>query len=152
MNEYITIYEEDPYSTDAKQLMDELSDILEDITGSSGRGSFDPVDVCGSRAVFIIARNINGNAVGCGALRMIDDYTAEVKRMYAKESGQGIGSKMLSYLERKALEMGYTTLKLETRLMNERAVAFYESMGYYRISNYGNYINRPEAVCFEKIL
>jgi ribosomal protein S18 acetylase RimI-like enzyme len=152
MKEYITINEEDPNSIDAVQLMNELSDTLEAITGSSGRGSFNPSDVYGPRAAFIIARNINGEAVGCSAIRAIDDNTAEVKRMYAKEKGKGIGSKLLSYLELRALEMGYTKLRLETRLINKRAVAFYESMGYNRIPNYGSYINRPEAVCFEKKL
>lgn len=43
-------------------------------------------------------------------------------------------------------------LGLETRLVNTRAVHFYERHGYSRIPNYGRYIGRPEAVCFEKTL
>ncbi len=146
MSRYITIKEEDPNTPNAIQLMDELSDVLESITGNSGRNSFSASDICGERAIFVIAYNENGEAVGCGAIRPIDDNSAEFKRMYAKEKGNGIGTKVLTYLEAKAQELGYTALRLETRLINQRAVAFYENRGYYRILNYGKYVNRPEAV------
>jgi GNAT superfamily N-acetyltransferase len=106
MRGYITINEEDLNTPDAIQLMDDLSDTLESITGNSGRCSFNLSDVCGERAVFAIARNQDGEAVGCGAIRPIDENTAEVKRMYAKEKGRGVGTKVLSYLETKAQELG----------------------------------------------
>jgi ribosomal protein S18 acetylase RimI-like enzyme len=152
MRRYVTIKEEDPNTPDAIYLMDELSDTLEAITGDSGRSSFNPNEVCEQRAVFAIARNQDGEAVGCGAIRPIDENTAEVKRMYAKDKGMRVGSQILSYLEAKALELAYSVLRLETRLINQRAVLFYESRGFYRIPNYGKYVNRPEAVCFEKHL
>lgn len=88
--------------------------------------------------------------MGCGAIRPISEATAEVKRMFAKVKGAGVGTEILHYLEVHAKELGYTALCLETRLINARAVAFYEKEGYYRIPNYGRYINRTEAVCFEK--
>lgn len=146
----ITIAEASPFSPDAASLMDELSECLEAITGSSGRGSFDPEDVCSGRSLFVVARNQNGEAVGCGAFRPMNDTTAEVKRMYAKNKGCGTGTKLLAYLEQRARTMGYTAIRLETRAVNTRAVAFYERNGYQRIHGYGKYENRPEAVCFEK--
>ncbi len=152
MDRFITIRDEDPATPEAGRLMDELSGTLEAITGSSGRGSFEVVDICGGRAVFAVARDQDGKAVGCGAIRPDGDNTAEVKRMYAGEKGKGIGKKVLSYLEMRAWELGYRALKLETRLINRRAVAFYEKNGYTRIPNYGKYAGRPEAVCFEKQL
>lgn len=148
----ITITEESPFSPDATALMDELSECLEEITGCSGRASFDPEDVCGGRSLFAVARNQDGDAVGCGAFRPMNDTTAEVKRMYAKEKGSGTGTTLLAYLEQRARTMGYATLRLETRAVNKRAVSFYERNGYKRIPNYGKYENRPEAVCFEKKL
>jgi ribosomal protein S18 acetylase RimI-like enzyme len=48
--------------------------------------------------------------------------------------------------------MGYSELWLETRLINHKAVRFYEKNGYVRIENYGPYIGRKEAVCFSKAL
>jgi len=148
----ILINEEDPNFPEAIRLMNELSDILETITGDSGKNSFEAKDICGERAVFIIARNQAGEAIGCGALRPIDENTAEVKRMFAKCKGSGVGTQLLAYLETKAQELGYSQLWLETRLINQSAVDFYGSRGYYCIPNYGKYVSRPEAVCFEKKL
>lgn len=124
MSEYITIKEEDINSPNAIQLIDELSDTLESITGNSGRSSFNTSAVCEKRAVFVIACNHNEDAVGCGAIIPIDVNIAEVKRMYAKEKGMGIGTKVLSYLEIRAQEIGYSVLRLETRLVNLGAVSF----------------------------
>ncbi len=84
------IMEENPYHPDALQLFEELSQSLESITGNSGKGSFDLNDVSVPRALFVIARNQNGEAVGCGAIRPIDQNIAEVKRMYARTKGEGI--------------------------------------------------------------
>jgi ribosomal protein S18 acetylase RimI-like enzyme len=49
-------------------------------------------------------------------------------------------------------DVGYKALGLETRLVNERAVTFYERRGYRRISNLGKYVGSTKAVCFEKQL
>lgn len=130
--------------------MEELSESLRKITGDSGKSSFDASDVCTERALFVIARKETGEAIGCGAFRPMDETTAEIKRMYAKEKGLGIGNKILSYLEDQAQSMGYQKIRLETRIINERAVLFYERNGYQKIPNYGIYKNREEAVCFEK--
>lgn len=152
MPDNLVITLEAPDTRDAIQLMDELSAALEAITGNSGRGSFNPGDVCVPRALFAVARNKDGEAVGCGAIRPMDTGIAEVKRMYARTKGAGIGTQILSCLEEKARDLGYTALRLETRKVNREAVAFYESRGYYRIPNYGKYIDNDEAVCFEKKL
>ncbi|TGA95932.1 GNAT family N-acetyltransferase [Sporolactobacillus shoreae] len=145
------IIEREPDSTDALVLMNELSSILEGITGDSGRNSFNSEDVRRPRSLFVIAY-IQGEAVGCGAIRPIDKNTAEVKRMYAKLKRKGIGSKILDYLENEAHKMGYKKLILETRQINQKAVQFYKSKSYLRIHNYGKYIGCSEAVCFEKSL
>lgn len=148
----LKIAREDPCSDDAACLMDELSDCLKSITGDSGKNSFDIRDVCTERSIFAIARDEDGNAVGCGAIRPIDHDTAEVKRMYARTRAAGTGTKILSFLEHQAYEMGYSVLRLETRLVNERAVLFYEHNGYVRIENYGKYLNNSKVVCFERHL
>lgn len=93
----VNVKREDPNTPDAISLMNELSNVLELITGSSGKNSFNPDDIRVSRAVFVIARNQNGEAVGCGAIRPIDENIAEVKRVYAKNKDNGIGSQILFY-------------------------------------------------------
>ena len=148
----IEIAAEDPHSADAVLLMDELSKCLEAITGNSGKGSFSVEDVCTGRSLFVIARDQNGNAIGCGAFRPFDEKTAEIKRMYVRAKSNGIGTEILSFLEQQAYNIGYTSLCLETRTINKRAVSFYQNNGYYVIPNYGKYINHAEAICFGKNL
>ena len=148
----ITISVETPFSTEAISLLNDLSKCLQDITGDNGNSSFDANDVCNDKAIFVIARNQSGEAIGCGAFRPMNETTAEVKRMYAKEKGMGIGNKILSYLECQAVDMGYKSLRLETRIINTKAVLFYRQNGYKEIPNYGKYENNINAICFEKDL
>jgi GNAT superfamily N-acetyltransferase len=148
----VIISAESPFSSDAISLIDELSECHQGITGDSGKNSFDANHVCNDRAVFVIARNQSDKAIGCGAFRLMDETTAEVKRMYAKEKGMGIGNKILSYLEHQAYDMGYKTLRLETRIVDAKAVSFYERNGYRKIPNYGKYAGRVNSICFEKKL
>ena len=148
----LTITPEDPTSAVARQLIDDLSATLAAITGDSGRSSFDPNDVRVSNALFVVARNEAGEAVGCGAFRPLQADTAEIKRMYSRPGTQGVGSAILAFLETAAADLGYKVLWLETRLINEQAVRFYEKRGYVRIPNFGKYAGNPRAVCFEKRL
>ncbi|WP_218031442.1 GNAT family N-acetyltransferase [Paenibacillus kobensis] len=152
MKNSIIVQIEDPNSTDAARLMNALSDTLQSITGDSGRNSFDVQDVSVPRSLFVLARDQSGEAIGCGAIRPINDRVAEVKRMYAGSKGAGVGSAVLSYLEQHAALLDYSELWLETRLINQRAVSFYENRGYHRIANYGKYAGNEESVCFGKRL
>ncbi|NRR29482.1 GNAT family N-acetyltransferase [Oxalobacteraceae bacterium] len=148
----LAIVQEDPGSAAAQELIEELSAALADITGDSGKSSFDPDDVRGPRARFLLARNAAGLALGCGALRPLHEDVAEIKRMYARPGHAGTGSALLQALEAQAQALGYRALWLETRLVNQRAVDFYAARGYRRIPNYGRYVGNPLAVCFEKLL
>jgi len=148
----VTIAAADPASDDAQALMAALSQTLARLTGSDGRASFDVEDVRGDRARFAVARDARGRAVGCGALRPLADDVAEIKRMYAAPGTAGVGSAVLAFLEAEAARLGYAQAWLETRLVNARAVAFYERRGYARIENYGKYRGNAAAVCFGKRL
>jgi len=148
----IQLAEEDAGAADSLALIMELSTALEAITGDSGRASFDVEDVQGPTGCFVVARNGDGEAIGCGAFRPLQPGVAEIKRMYARHGTSGVGSAVLHFLEREAQACGYQAIWLETRLVNRRAVDFYTARGYVRIANYGKYIGNPLAVCFEKTL
>lgn len=148
----IRVAVEDPETPGAALLLDELSNQLSLITGSSGKASFDVNDVRGDRALFVVARDDEGRPVGCGALRPLEHDVAELKRMYSRRTVPGIGTAVLAHLEAQAQQLGYAAVRLETRAVNTRAVTFYERLGYARIANFGKYVGRPEAVCFEKWL
>lgn len=143
---------EDPATSDASALIEALSEALASITGDSGKSSFDPEDVRGERARFVVARTIEGRAVGCGAFRPLQNGVAELKRMYSMPGTKGVGHAVLSHLEQEAVALGYEQLWLETRLINQHAVAFYEKHGYKRIPNFGKYVGNSAAVCLAKSL
>lgn len=148
----IHVAKADPLSADSCTLIDALSVTLAAITGSNGKHSFNIDDLRDERALWVLARDAQGAAVGCGAIRPLSGETAELKRMYALHAGAGIGSGILYYLEDAARALGYQQIKLETRRVNQQAVAFYQKQGYVETENYGVYVGRPEAVCFSKRL
>jgi len=132
-------------------LVKELDAALAAICGDNGSGSFDPADVRGPSAVFLVARDAQGNALGCGALRPLAPGVAELKRMYARP-GSGAGRVLLTALEAQALAFGYRDIWLSTRRVNAKALAFYARNGYLPVENYGRYVGREESICLGKRL
>jgi putative acetyltransferase len=90
--------------------------------------------------------------VGCGALRPIDAATVEVRRMYVLKSARrsGVARKILAALEASAARMGYKVMRLETGNRQHAAMALYESFGFERIAPFGECMNDPTSVCYEK--
>lgn len=146
----VLIEDADPDHADARVLIAALSQRLAAITGSGGQASFAADDVRGPGAAFLLARDEQGRAIGCGALRPLQPGVAEIKRMYAAVAGRGVGSALLTALEARAKSLGYDEVRLETRRVNTAAVGFYLHAGYREIPPYGRYVGRPEAVCFAK--
>jgi ribosomal protein S18 acetylase RimI-like enzyme len=138
-----------PADKKAQSMSDELSQHLFEITGNDGRHSFAEDDVLVPGSLFLVAE-MDGEPVGCGGLRPITEDVCEIKRMYAKTPGMGIGAKLLDALEEFALQYGYRQIWLETRKVNLQAVNFYLRRGYKIREKYGKYVGREEAVCFEK--
>lgn len=99
-------------------------------------------------AVALLARDDDGTALGCGALRPLGDGVAEVKRMYVvpEARGRGVARAVLAGLEEAARERGWTTLRLETGPRQPEAVALYGSAGYRPIEAFGVYVGDPDAL------
>ena len=105
----------------------------------------------------LLARDDAGTAVGCGALRLLADGAAEVKRMYVVPAARGLGvaRAVLAGLEDAARERGWTTLRLETGPRQPEAVDLYLSAGYRPIDAFGGYAGEPDAadsLFFERML
>ena len=141
-----------PSDPDSQRLLQELSATLAGITGDSGESSFRQEDALAERAIFVVARNENGLALGCGALRPIYANIVELKRMFARPATRGVGAAVLTYLEQQAAAFDYSEIWLETRRVNVRAVTFYQRRGYSEIPNFGKYVGRAEAICLGKVL
>lgn len=92
--------------------------------------------------------------VGCGAIKEYNAETMEIKRMYVvpAERGKGVAAVILKELENWAAELNYTRCILETGKKQPEAIALYQKSRYQVISNYGQYQNVENSICFEKIL
>jgi len=105
------------------------------------------------RGTFLVARN-GGRAVGCGAIRVLDPMSAEVKRMYVEPElrGKGVGMALLTALEAAARRLGVQRLVLETGVYQDAAIALYKRAGFTQIDCWGEYSSSPSSICYEKRL
>ena len=92
--------------------------------------------------------------IGCGGIKIFDDSTMEVKRMYVfpEYRGKGIAAKILIELESWTIELGFSKCILETGYNQPEAIALYKKCGYQISKNYGQYIGVDTSICFEKKL
>jgi len=100
----------------------------------------------------VVVVYVDGKPAGCGAIKKFDNFSVEVKRMFvlAEERGKGIAQNVLQELEVWAKELGYKKCVLETGKRQVEAVKFYTKCNYKIISNYGQYKEMENSVCFEK--
>jgi GNAT superfamily N-acetyltransferase len=108
-------------------------------------------------SIVLVARDDDGTALGCGALRVLGDGVAEVKRMYVAPAarGRGVAKAVLAGLEEAARERGWTTLRLETGPRQPEAIGLYSQAGYRPIEAFGAYVDAPDAedsLFFERFL
>ena len=92
--------------------------------------------------------------IGCGAFKVYDSHSIEIKRMYTNPEYRNVGvaAKILSELEKWGKELDCDTAILETGKRQVEAVNFYEKNGYYAIPNYGQYNGMGNSLCFRKEL
>ena len=108
-------------------------------------------------SVVLLARDEEGVALGCGALRHLGGEAAELKRMYVvpEARGRGVSKAVLAGLEAAATSRGWTTLRLETGPRQPEAVGLYERAGYRPIAAFGAYVGSPDAadsLFYERVL
>jgi GNAT superfamily N-acetyltransferase len=101
----------------------------------------------GDVSVVLLARDEDGTALGCGALRFLGEDVAELKRMYVipQARGRGVARLLLARLESAAMVRGWARLRLETGPRQPEAIALYERSGYRPIGAFGVYLDAPDA-------
>ncbi len=105
----------DPENTDA-----DLSDIEANFSGSGG--------------MFDVLTDRHGRMVGTVALYRVDSRVCELRKMYLVrgERGRGLGRILLEHAIRRALELGFERIVLETASVLREAVSLYEKRGFRR--------------------
>ena len=155
-SEAITVTRADLTDEVSRALIGSLNDELRGVYSEPGATHFqlDPEEVTGGRGVFLIIYQ-EGIPAGCGALRLLDAGTAELKRMYVDPAvrGQGLGRRLVTALEAEARALGVRRLVLETGVRQAAALALYRATGFHSIPLYGEYCLSPEtSVCLGKDL
>lgn len=104
----------------------------------------DPAQFEPPEGVFLIVEDDEGQPVGCGGIRRIDDGPAgrryEVKHLYLRPQtrGRGWGRQLLDALERRAHQWDATQLVLDTHHTLEAAGGLYARSGFVLIDPYND--------------
>lgn len=98
---------------------------------------------------------LDDQAIACCGYKMINDKTAELKRMFVKDfyRGKKYGEKLLKHIVEEIIESGVVDeLILETGIKQIAAIKLYTRNGFRRINNYGPYIGKELSLCYSKSL
>ncbi len=100
----------------------------------------------GPRGFFLLATT-GPDVVGCVGLRALDDTRAEIKRMWVAPAhrGSGVAAELLEQTERRAAELGFSRLLLDTNGALSAALRFYGAHGYLPVERYND---NPDATHF----
>ena len=155
-SERITIARAELTADASRALIDALNAELSGVYPEPGATHFglNQEEVTGRRGAFLIVYH-EGTPVGCGALRLLDPETAELKRMYVTPAlrGRGLGRRLVAALEAEARSLGVRRLVLETGVRQAAALALYRATGFQPIPLFGEYCRSPEtSVCLGKEL
>lgn len=131
-----------------------LTDLLDDELCrlyNTNKADFEEYNRISNLHTIVIAYE-NGAAAGGGCFRQADENTVELKRMYVQEAsrGRGVASAIVAELEKWAMELGFTQVKLETGKQQPEAVALYSKLGYHLITMHAN--EEDFNVCMQKKL
>ena len=105
-----------------------------------GRGpSAAPGELVPPKGLFLLAR-LDGEAVGCAALKATGQGAGEIKRMWVAPAARGLGiaQRLLDALETHAAGMALQTLQLDTNRALTEARALYLRNGYREIPAYND--------------
>jgi ribosomal protein S18 acetylase RimI-like enzyme len=88
----------------------------------------------------LLLARLDGAAVGCVALRRIDDRTCEMKRMFVRPEAQhrGIGRALARSIIAVAVDAGYRKMLLDTSVRQREAAALYRGLGFTDVPAYYN--------------
>ena len=108
-------------------------------------------------ATWVVVRDDDGSAVGCGAVQPwwctvaeAPPDVGELKRMYVRPAarGRGLSRRLLDRLVELAGERGMTALVLETGIEQPEAIGLYTTYGFRLMHTWGPYADDPRSRCF----
>jgi putative acetyltransferase len=152
MAEFV-IAPEDPRRPDAAHLVFELDCMFEMLYPAESNHLLD-IETLAKPDIrfFVVRRNGNGEALGCGALWIKESF-GEVKGIYVKPTARGLklGHLILERLEEEARRCKLTVVKLETGIHQPEALGLFAAAGFSKCAAFGDYpADDPNSVFMEK--
>ena len=96
---------------------------------------------------------VEKNEVGIGyiGVRVVDDH-GEIMNfaVYKEKQRQGYGTFLFEYVLKEMLSLGVTSMSLEVRKSNVKAIRFYEKYGFTKSYLRPNYYSDEDAVVYIK--
>ncbi|OXJ29263.1 GNAT family N-acetyltransferase [Burkholderia sp. HI2714] len=147
----MTIAFESPDQPDVIALIADLDAYQDTLYPPESRHALDIASLNQSNVLFAVARDSEGQAIGCGAIVLNAEF-GELKRMYVspRGRGQGVARKLVTMLESRAVGSGCKVIRLETGPYQPEALALYASAGYQRRGPFGHYTDDPLSVFMQK--
>jgi len=147
------ITKENPKQPAVIAMLDQLDAYCGELYPAESNHLMDIDSLTAPEVVFLVARDANGRALGCGAYVERGGY-GEVKRMFVDPSarGQGVGGALLAAIALRAKHAGLTSLMLETGISQPEAIGLYERDGFTYRAPFGDYQLDPLSLFMEKAL
>jgi GNAT superfamily N-acetyltransferase len=139
----VTLAIEDPSTSDARwcirQYFLELDVRFEQGFDPSQSIPADEGDLIMPTGALVIAR-LQGQPIGCGALKFHGSRPTELKRMWVtpEARGLGVGRRILMELERIARDAGSHVVRLETNHALTEAISLYRTSGYREVEAFND--------------
>jgi GNAT superfamily N-acetyltransferase len=100
--------------------------------------SAEPDEMSPPNGAFLVVRDDDASAVGCGGVKLLDPQTAELKRIWLspRVRSRGLAATLLAALEQAARELGASQGRLDTNAKFEAALALFRRHGWQEVPPY----------------
>lgn len=144
----IEITIEDPRTADVRALLETHLRFSHDVTPQGFVFALDVDGLVDSSVTFLTARR-DGELLGMGALKQLDDAHGEIKSMHTAKAarGSGVGRMLLERLLALAASRNWKRVSLETGNSAAYAPArrLYESAGFTACGAFGEYTDNAHS-------
>lgn len=149
----ITLRIESPRQADVVRLIEALDTYQGGLYPPESNHFLDMEALAEASVRFFVARR-DGQALGCGALRIDPEGWGELKRMFVSPEARGLelGRRLLDRIEEEARRERLGYVRLETGIHQPEALGLYRSAGYLEREAFGGYKPDPLSVFMEKRL
>jgi putative acetyltransferase len=150
----IVIEAADPRLPKARQLVEELDALLISLYPMESNHLV-AIDRLAEPDTRFFLAEVDGKALGCGAIMICGRDYAEVKRVYVSPKGRGLGlaKLLLRRLEQEARGHGLDRLRLETGRYQPEALGLFEAIGFRVCGPFGDYpTDDPNSIFMEKAI